>query len=188
MNKSIDRGSLAWRVHGQHPLFNTDEDLLGTRAGRRIGAAASAFRGIRVFCLVFILCVYPCHHQITIHPTAEDRKRLRFTYRLLWSTNQKKRKKRKKKRKKRVENKNSETRKKKKKGKKKDERNEKMKEIEKKKVCTRRKYPRDSIFGILDRLLWIKFPAWSFFSFLHVQLSGIALLFEQNKNCFTIER
>lgn len=110
MNKSIDRESLVWRVHGQHPLFNTDEDLLGTRAGRRIGAAASAFRGIRVFCLVFILCVYPCHHQITIHPTAEDRKRLRFTYRLLWSTDQKKKKNKRKK--KCVEIKDLETRKK----------------------------------------------------------------------------
>lgn len=176
MNKSIDRESLVWRVHGQHPLFNTDEDLLGTRAGRRIGAAASAFRGIRVFCLVFILCVYPCHHQITIHPTAEDRKRLRFTYRLLWSTDQKKKKNKRKK--KCVEIKDLETRKKikRKKGMK------KWKRLKKKKVCTRRKYSRDSIFGILDRLLWIKFPAWSFFSFLHVQLSGIAL-FKQNKKC-----
>lgn len=69
---------MGYAVRGQRPLFNTDEDLLGTRAA----AAASAFRGIRVFCLVFILCVYPCHHQITIHPTAEDRKRLRSTYRL----------------------------------------------------------------------------------------------------------
>lgn len=161
MNKSIDRGSLVWRVHGQHPLFNTDEDLLGTRAGRRIGAAASAFRGIRVFCLVFILCVYPCHHQITIHPTAEDRKRLRFTYRLLWSTDQKKKKK------KCVEIKNLKTRKKIKRKKErrwKEWKNER--DWKKKKVCTRRKYSRDSILGIFSiGCCGLSFPREAFFLF-----------------------
>lgn len=57
-------------------LLGSEGDIIDTRASR-LEEAAEAFRGYRVFCLVFILCVYPFTKSppITLQPKTERKKR-----------------------------------------------------------------------------------------------------------------